>query len=569
MRYHVLATDYDGTIATDGHLDEPTLSALERLKASGRKLVLVTGRELDDLLHVCPRLDLFERVVAENGALIYTPATREEKPLADGPSPEFVAELTRRGVAPLSVGRVIVATWEPHQNTVFEAIHALNLELQVAFNKGAVMALPSGINKATGLRTALAEMGMSVHNTVAVGDAENDHAFLRVCECSVAVANALDSVKARVDMVTERDHGGGVAQLIEMIIASDLRDLAPKLTRHAVPIGTHQDGRPLLIDPYARGLMIAGPSGSGKSTIATALTERLASFGYQLCIIDPEGDYQHWTAAISLRGSDAEALIEETMQVLGKPEEHAVVTLVDLRLEDRPAFFARLLPSLIELRARTGRPHWIAIDEAHHLLPADWRPAGVTLPRETSGLLLITMDPGHIATPAARLLDGVIVVGKDQRRTLSGFAATVGAEPPIVTREDVEQGEATVWFCDGKAPFTIQITPSDSARRRHRRKYAKGELGPDENFYFRGPDGKLNLRAQNLSVFAQIAEGVDDETWVHHLRRGDYSNWFRRMIKDDELARAAEAIEQAGELSAAESRARIRAAIEERYTGPA
>ena len=67
MRYHVLATDYDGTLAHNGRVDRPTVEALRRIKESGRKLVLVTGRELDELLDVFPELDLFHRVVAENG----------------------------------------------------------------------------------------------------------------------------------------------------------------------------------------------------------------------------------------------------------------------------------------------------------------------------------------------------------------------------------------------------------------------------------------------------------------------------------------------------------------------
>ena len=232
MRYLALASDYDGTIASDGRVDEPTLRALERLRASGRKLLLVTGRELDDLMRVFPHVQLFDCIVAENGALIYEPETREVQLLADPPPAEFAGELRRRGVAPLSVGRVIVATWEPNERVVLDVIHDMALELQVIFNKGAVMVLPSGVNKATGLRRALDVLESSFHNVVGVGDAENDHAFLAACECGVAVANALDSIKARVDLVTERDHGAGVAELIERMIASDLSELAPRLTRH-------------------------------------------------------------------------------------------------------------------------------------------------------------------------------------------------------------------------------------------------------------------------------------------------------------------------------------------------
>jgi HAD superfamily hydrolase (TIGR01484 family) len=81
MHYAALATDYDGTIAHDGVVDAPTIAALEKLKAAQRRLILVTGRELDDLARVCDRLDLFDRIVAENGALLYGPATREEQPV--------------------------------------------------------------------------------------------------------------------------------------------------------------------------------------------------------------------------------------------------------------------------------------------------------------------------------------------------------------------------------------------------------------------------------------------------------------------------------------------------------
>ena len=182
MRYLALCTDYDGTIADHGKVDKPTLAALEELRASGRKLVLVTGREIADLETVFDRLDLFELVVAENGALIYRPANREERPLVDAPPARFVEELKRRGVERVSVGRCIVATWQPYEKVVLETIRDLGLELQVIFNKGAVMVLPGGMNKAVGLKAALEELGISIHNTVGVGDAENDHAFLSICE---------------------------------------------------------------------------------------------------------------------------------------------------------------------------------------------------------------------------------------------------------------------------------------------------------------------------------------------------------------------------------------------------
>jgi hypothetical protein len=66
----------------------------------------------------------------------------------------------------------------------------------------------------------------------------------------------------------------------------------------------------------------------------------------------------------------------------------------------------------------------------------------------------------------------------------------------------------------------------------------------------------------------QLADGVDDETWLYHLRNGDFSNWFRSIIKDNDLADVASQIEQNRSLSARESRDAIRAIIEKLYTTP-
>ena len=223
MRYHVLACDYDGTIAHHGAVDPATVKALAEVKQSGRRLVLVTGRQLEDLAKVFAPLDLFDRIVAENGGVLYDPATRQEKPLCEPPDETLLRILDERGVAPLSAGKVIVATWSPHEHVVLEAIHELGLELQVIFNKGAVMVLPAGINKASGLNAALEDMKLSPHNCVGIGDAENDHAFLKLCNCAVAVENALPAVKNSADLVTRGDHGRGVSELCDLLIREDLK----------------------------------------------------------------------------------------------------------------------------------------------------------------------------------------------------------------------------------------------------------------------------------------------------------------------------------------------------------
>ena len=222
MRYQVLACDYDGTLAHDGQVNDTTVAALKRLLVTGRRLVLVTAARLPQLIGIFPYTTLFDWIVAENGGLVHCPSTGEQTALGPPPDDRFLRELHRRRVTPLSVGRVVVATWEPHEKTVLEVIHDLGLELQVTFNKGAVMMLPTGINKATGLTESLKRMGISPEATCAIGDAENDHAFLRLCGCAVAVANAIPAIKCMADFITRGDHGAGVVELIDEMIANDL-----------------------------------------------------------------------------------------------------------------------------------------------------------------------------------------------------------------------------------------------------------------------------------------------------------------------------------------------------------
>jgi HAD superfamily hydrolase (TIGR01484 family) len=567
MRYHVLATDYDGTIAHHGGVDEETIDGIRRLAASGRKLVLVTGRELEDLVKVFDQLELFELVVAENGALVYRPSDQSISLLGERPPDEFAAALRERGVDNLSVGHIIVATWEPHETTVLRTIHDLGLELEIIFNKGAVMVLPPGVNKATGLSAALHQLGISPHNSVGVGDAENDHAFLSICECAVAVANALPALKERCDEVMPSPRGAGVVELIDQILEDDLARL--RLTRHDVLLGTRDGDTEVRVPPQGANILVAGPSSSGKSTLVTGLLERLVQQHYQVLVIDPEGDYETFPEALHLGTHDRAPTVSEVLDGLADSARNVVANLLGLRLEDRPGFLRELLFGLDELRSRTGRPHRIVIDEAHHLLPADMAGQGTGPVPDVDGVLMIAPHVGTIRTEALRAVDVVLALGDDPDKTIQDFSKAVGVEPPDTPPARLEQEHALGWWReDGSKPFVFRYAPGTAERLRHVRKYAAGDVH-EKSFYFRGPKGALNLRAQNLQLFIQVGEGVDDATWLHHLRQGDYSRWFREAIKDEALAAEAEEIERELADDAATSRARIREAIENRYTAPA
>jgi hypothetical protein len=562
MRYLALAAGYDETLATSGRLRASTEAALRELKKSGRRLLLLTGRTLEELGAVYSGLDLFDCIVLENGGVLYRPSVRQSIALCPPTALKLVPWLEERGVTPLVRGQTLVATRRPHETVVLEALRELGLELQIIFNGNAVMALPSGVNKGSGLRAALRATGLSVHEVVGIGNGANDHSFLEICECAVAVDNAIASIKERADFCTRGSSGHGAAELIEELVATDLSSRAPGGGGDVVVLACREDG-PVTFAPYGQNILICGPSSAGKSTFATGLIERLIERSYQLCIIDPEGDYGTLEEIATIGHRLRAPAVEEVLERLGDAEANVVVNLIGLQLEERPDFFSQLFPRLQALRARTGRPHWIVIDEVHHLLPARWGLASSTLPQRLGEVILITHQPREVAPSILAMVDIVVAVGARPDATLAEFAAALRVAPPHVLPR---QGNAdvSIWRrTAGLAPCSANVVPARSERLRHLRKYAEGNLGP-KSFFFRGPGAKLNLRAVNLVAFCDLAAGVDDETWLFHLRRGDYAAWLRKAIKDDDLAREVGAIAEAS-LPPDDSRRLVRDAIDRRY----
>ena len=568
MRYLALVADYDGTLATHDAIAGVTLDAIGRLKASGRRAIVITGRRLPDLLGLLADPRLFDLIVAENGAVVYNPATREEGTLANPPAKSLLRSLRARGVEPLEVGQVVVATTSQHRAAVQDVVWELGLEAQVIGNRGAVMVLPSGVNKATGLDYALRKLGLSRHEAVGIGDAENDHSFLASCECAVAVSNAIPSVKDIAAFVTRAENGRGVVELIDEIIADDLHRLEGHLSQHLILLGKQADGAAVQIAPYGPRLLVAGPSGSGKSTFAAGLVERLIEKHYQVCIVDPEGDYGTLRDVVALGNQLRTPGLDEILSVLEDPTINLSINLLGIPLADRPRMFAQLLPRLQALRNRTGRPHWLVVDEAHHMLPDLGERSPSALRHQIRETILVTVHPNHVASSVLESIDIVVATGASPDVTLQTFADATRRELQWPEGLSYRSDRVVAWFSgDGPRPFSLQPHPGRAERIRHRRKYAVGDLRW-HSFYFRGPHERLNLKAQNLAVFCQIAEGIDDEAWEYHLRRGDYSRWFRTAIGDACLADETVRIEQRLDVQPSRSRHLIHELISARYTLP-
>jgi hydroxymethylpyrimidine pyrophosphatase-like HAD family hydrolase len=561
MMFVALASDYDGTLAEDGTVDRATFGALERLKAFGKRLILVTGRELPSLLETFGELNLFDIIVAENGAVIFIPSTGEERLISSAPPANFVDMLRARGVAPLSVGRGIVATWTPNEKAVIDTIRDLGLDWQVTFNKGAVMCLAPGVNKASGLAAALDGMHLSPVNVVGAGDAENDLAFLAVCGCSVAVANALDTVKANVDIVTSAARGAGVSEFIDLWRTDADRTFAG-IHRHDLPVGDAVlDGAPVNLPSNAGAVLVAGSSGAGKSKLVTLLLERITDRGYQTCVVDPEGDYATLNYLAHVGDSQRTPSPEEVVGLLHSSMSSISLNLLGTDISDRPVYFEGFLSQLSKLRASTGRPHWIILDEAHHLIPNTVESHYSAA--DLSSSIIVTTRPSSLSAAALAAVRTVVGVGDNAQQLVAEFCETVGeAAPPFgQIPNDVQ---VIIWERDSMlASRLVAMEKPRQEHLRHTRKYAEGRLGEDKSFYFNGPANLLNLRAHNLAMFLQLAQGVDDETWLFHLRRGDYTRWFRDSIKDSDLADEVESLESSED--PVESRQGLSASVKRRY----
>ena len=224
--------------------------------------------------------------------------------------------------------------------------------------------------------------------------------------------------------------------------------------------------------------LVVGTSGGGKSTVAAASSSGCGAKGYNFCIIDPEGDYDSVESAVVLGGPEHAPTVDECVQLLGKPDQNAVINLLGVKLNDRPWFFLSLFARIRELRARTGRPHWLIVDEAHHAMPANWRPTDQTLPERLEGVA----GGERLAETASRLRCCA-------RSTRSSCSATsrarccassprrIACAVPERRGQASEAGTALLWNKQRRASRrSLVLEPSRTERRRHLRKYAEGEL---------------------------------------------------------------------------------------------
>jgi hydroxymethylpyrimidine pyrophosphatase-like HAD family hydrolase len=407
MRYMALAAGFDGTLARNGRCEARCVDALRALAASGRKLILVTKRELREVLEIFPEAGVFDYLVAESGGVMHRTATRESTILAHAPPEIFVQELRRRGVTPLTVGSSIITTICAHEGEVAAAIRKLQLDCELVRHEDALIILPGGVSEASGVQAALEELGLSAHNLVAVGNATSHLPLFDLAEHAVAVQNADPLLKRSADRTTQDVNGEGFIRFAHDLLATDL---AAAPSRHRIVLGLLENQQEATIAPVEASLLVCGPDGSGKAAMCSKLLDQLVRHRYQCCVIGMNG--QHAVpASVEVFGDVQEPpQLGDILSAMEKPANSIAVNLAALSAAEMPTFANSLLLQLHALHDRTGRPHTIVVNEADCILDDS---SAISLPDRTADATMIysSSAPAQLPREILRSVQTVVALG--------------------------------------------------------------------------------------------------------------------------------------------------------------
>ena len=546
--FRAMATDFDGTLA-EGMIAPDTLAALAEARARGIRVILVTGRIMSELRAVFPDVDEYvDAVVAENGTLVVTSVGVR---LLTAPIGRAVsAALAARGVAHRS-GQVLIACAAADEPAVAEVIRRLGLDCQLVRNRGELMILPAGVTKGTGLIEALGDLGLSRHNAIGVGDAENDHSLLDACEIGVAVANAVDAIREHADVVLALPDGQGVAELLRGPLLAGRAQVHPR--RWQLTLGIDDRGVPVTLPASQLNVAVCGGSGQGKSYLAGLICEQLIRLGYSLIVFDPEGDHLGLgeLRGVFVTGGPEGRLADpaEVVRLLRGSHASVVVDLSHLEAAGQAEYAAGLAGEVEAHRAATGQPQWVVVDEAHGPIGRAVATRRLFDPA-AEGYLLVTWQPEELSADALVSLDAVIALGSPRPESRFVDLAAAVADMPraqVARRLTGPTGRAVLaWRQHPRHATAFTFGSRITPHLRHEHKYEQSGVEPAHRFYFRTePDIPTGAVAANLAELEAELGRCDRGVLRHHCPGHDFSGWIAGVFHDQVLASDVAAAEAA------------------------
>ncbi len=570
-RFLAFAFDYDGTLTEQDRPSPEMLAALRRVRRSGRRLVLVTGRILVELREVFPEVDTeFDAIVAENGAVLSD--ADGVRDLAPPLEPHLAQALAHRDI-PCRIGRVVLACDHAYAPAVLDELDRLGIDGQLVRNRAALMVVPSGVTKGTGLLEALAELRISHHSTLAVGDAENDLSLLETAEVGVAVANAVDGLRRNADLVLGLPDGAGVRELLDGPVVAGRRRIFAD--RWQIELGRTPQDRPVLLPASQVSLLVTGGSGTGKSYLTGHLVEQLVRLRYGVLVVDREGDHVGLASrqGVMVVGGEhplpAPAVV---VSMLGLRFGSVVLDLSLLAAAQQDAYVAELLPLVRAVQLDSGSPHWIVFDEAH---TAPGRPGEVDAggPVPGSGQLLATYQPDVLPAEVRDGLDAVVLLpgGGEGAEQAAAFVARHWTSGRSIDEElaALHPGQALlVPLTLDQPPVAFDVGPRKSRHVRHWHKYTDAQLPWHLQFRFAGHDP--DEAAGNIREFHHGLRRASADTLRSHASGQDLSRWLDQVLQEQQLAAYVARLEwelDNGRRTVEDTRTRLLHAIEAHYLG--
>ncbi|MEJ2736061.1 MAG: HAD hydrolase family protein [Anaerolineae bacterium] len=541
MYRRVLAFDFDGTLAENGSVPLALQTALERLHAAGYALFMVTGRRFGDA-ELDSLEDVFTGIAWENGAVLHHITTNEVY-LPFGHIDRRLVAAMELAQVPLEHGRAIVSTGSAHDETVWQVLGDWGGDAVVTHDKGLTRVVPPGTAKGAGLERLLGLCGFSPRNLVSFGDGEGDLSLLQVGETGVAVADAVSSLKGVADLVTGQPGPAGVLEALETYWLGGSAGSRLCVSQHAclISLGKDEAGAPVSIPASALAdgnLGVFGDSGSGKSWVAGLLAEGMHQAGYQVLMIDPEGDFRGMRALpgiVALKVTqDSVPPAKMIATLLEAVTASIVLDLTAYPLARRDEYVADLLHVLRPLRGHKFRPHWIVLEEAQHFLSpnegAVWTALRPML--ADGGWAFVSYRPDRLVSQVLAELDQCIFTRLSEAEAFQVLRETTKCtlEAPLA---NTPRGYA--WLC-GQQVVRLRPNTRRVPHIRHLYKYLDTPLPKHKRFFFRDDRGSLDVEAASLLEFLQCLRTLPNESLIYHQKRGDFARWVEKALGDGILA---------------------------------
>ncbi len=540
MYRRVMAFDFDGTLAVNGDVPPELESALARCRDSGHVLFLVTGRRYETV-QLGYLGSLFAGIVWENGAVLTHTASGETY-LPFGQLDARLLKAIEEAGIPFERGLAIAATWTPHDQALWHILSSHGGSTSVEYNKGAVMVLPPGATKGSGLERLLALCGLSPRNLAAFGDAENDLSMMTLAEVSVAVGDAVPAVIETADVHATAPGPQGVLEILnEYPLGGKFLDIPLKRER-PVLLGQTEDGATINIPASrlaGRNLGVFGNSATGKSWMVGLIAEGLHHEDYQVLLIDPEGDFRGLRVLprfVSVSGD--RATMPPPSAVVSLLDEGGVSLVLDLSqypISLRSRYIVELIRTLRPVRDRKFRPHWIVLDEAQEFLFEGSEVTALLRPLlETGGWAFVSYRPDRLSESVLTSLHHLLLtkltdsqIGNHLRQHCA-ICSLQGAR-----LDQIPTGSALL--CGGEL---VRMRPA--IRRvphvRHLYKYLDIPLPQGKRFSFRTDEGFLGIEAASLYELSRLIPTLPLESLEYHDRRDDFVKWADGTLGDGGLA---------------------------------